>query len=226
MAVQILNDMPDAAVSRGDPAPPLQAWIAQRPPPARSAGRPIFIAITLGLHTIAALAFLSMKHAERVEHAPAPIIASIVAAPTTTEETAPMSPPPLMQMVFALPTPEPLSFEPEPVAAIQVSTTEISQPGHVVPPVVESVEYVRQPTPIYPLESKRRREKGTVLLRVLVDPTGRPAQIQVERSSGFERLDLAAREAVEKALFRPHEVNGVAQAAQVLIPIEFARRAS
>jgi protein TonB len=60
----------------------------------------------------------------------------------------------------------------------------------------------------------------------MVDTSGRPAQIQVERSSGFERLDSAAREAVEKALFHPHEVNGIAQPAQVLIPIEFARRAS
>jgi hypothetical protein len=30
---------------------------------------------------------------------------------------------------------------------------------------------------------------------------------------------------VQKALFRPYEVNGVAQASQVLIPIEFTRRA-
>jgi TonB family protein len=48
----------------------------------------------------------------------------------------------------------------------------------------------------------------------------------VERSSGFERLESAAREAVEKFLFRPYEVNGIAQPAQVLIPIGFDRRAS
>ena len=53
-----------------------------------------------------------------------------------------------------------------------------------------------------------------------------PAQIQIEQSSGFERLDTAAREAVAKFLFRPYEVNGVAQPAQVLIPIGFDRRAS
>jgi protein TonB len=89
--------------------------------------------------------------------------------------------------------------------------------------MVESVEYVRAPAPVYPSESKRKRERGTVLLRVLVDVTGRPAQIQVERSSGFNRLDTAARDAVEKTLFRPYEVNGIKQPAQVLIPIEFAR---
>jgi protein TonB len=92
--------------------------------------------------------------------------------------------------------------------------------------MVESVEYVRAAPPVYPKESQRRREHGTVILRVLVDSEGRPAQIQVERSSGFERLDSAAREAVAKFLFRPYEVNGIARPAQVLIPIGFDRRAS
>ena len=63
-----------------------------------------------------------------------------------------------------------------------------------------------------------------MVLRVLVDAFGRPAQIRVEHSSGFARLDDAARTAVKKALFRPYEVNGVAHPAQVLIPIEFTRR--
>jgi protein TonB len=62
------------------------------------------------------------------------------------------------------------------------------------------------------------------VLRVLVDAFGRPAQIDVERSSGYSRLDAAARTAVEKFLFRPYEVNGIAQPAQVLIPIGFDRR--
>ena len=41
-----------------------------------------------------------------------------------------------------------------------------------------------------------------------------------------ERLDAAGRDAIAKSLFRPHEVNGVAQPAQVLIPIEFTARAT
>ena len=94
----------------------------------------------------------------------------------------------------------------------------------VAPPLVESVEYVRAAPPVYPKESQRKREYGTVVLLVLVDALGRPAQVEVERSSGFSRLDAAARAAVEKFLFRPYEVNGVAQPAQVRIPIEFERR--
>jgi protein TonB len=92
--------------------------------------------------------------------------------------------------------------------------------------MIDSVEYVRAPPPVYPRESQRKREHGTVVLRVLVDALGRPAQIQVERSSGHERLDTAARDAVSKFLFRPYEVDGIAKPAQVLIPIGFEPRAS
>jgi protein TonB len=111
---------------------------------------------------------------------------------------------------------------------VEVVTTAIapSQPQSVAPPLVEEIDYVRAPAPVYPRESTRKRERGTVLLRVLVDALGHPSRIQVERSSGFDRLDNAARDAVAKALFRPHEVNGVAQPAQVLIPIEFTSRAT
>jgi periplasmic protein TonB len=226
MAVQILNDMPDVAVHRGDSVLPLRDWNFAPATRTRRLGRPVFVAITLGLHVVAALAFLSMKYTTRPQDAPAPIVASIIDAPAQPEEAPPMAPPPMVEMTYTLPMLDLPTIETESITPPPV-TNAISEPGSaVVPPMVESVQYVRQPAPVYPQESRRRRERGTVLLRVLVDPAGRPAQVQVERSSGFERLDLAAREAVERALFRPHEVNGVPQAAQVLIPIEFLRRAS
>jgi len=130
--------------------------------------------------------------------------------------------------MFTLQTPPELTFENDAITPPEVTTAAIDTPQvHTAPPpMVEEIEYVRPPEPRYPPESQRGRERGTVLLRVLVDALGRPAQIQVERSSGYSRLDSAARVAVEKALFRPHEVNGIAQPAQVLIPIEFVRRSS
>jgi periplasmic protein TonB len=228
MAVQILNDMPDAAVNRGDAAPSLSDWSPRATLANTRGNRPLFIAVTIGVHMVAVLGFLSIRHAARAEQAPAPIEVAIIDEVRAAEEAPPMMPPPMAEVTYVLPIPDQLSFETESVNAPQVATNAISQPAsqEVVPPMVESVEYVRAPAPAYPRESSRRREYGTVVLRVLVDVSGRPAQIQVERSSGYERLDLAARSAVEKALFRPHEVNGVAHAAQVLIPIEFTRRAS
>ena len=147
-------------------------------------------------------------------------------APQTEAEAPPEYVPPPTNVVYALAPPD-LSFESDSITP-EVTTTAIATPQAqtVAPPMVEEIDYVRAPAPVYPRESQRSRERGTVLLRVLVDVLGRPAQIQIERSSGYARLDDAARVAVEKALFRPHEVNGVAQPAQVLIPIEFTRRAS
>ena len=226
MAVRILNDLPDAAVSRGDRAPSLADW-TPRTSKSRSTGRPVFIAVTGGLHLLAILGFLSIRHVTRTQVTPAPIEASIIDEVRTSDDAPPLTPPSMAEVIYTLPVPEQLSFEAETVSAPQIVSHAIAQPSEAVaPPLVESVEYLRAPSPQYPRESSRRREYGTVVLRVLVDAMGRPAQIQVERSSGYERLDLAARVAVEKALFRPHEVAGVAQASQVLVPIEFLRRAT
>ena len=110
-----------------------------------------------------------------------------------------------------------------------VSTTAIAEPDPtiVAPPVIESVEYVRAPAPVYPNESSRRREHGIVLLRVLVDALGRPGADPARTLERLRRGSTTPRaKRCEKALFRPYEVNGVAQPAQVLIPIEFTRRGS
>ncbi len=225
MAVQILNDMPDAAVHRGDVELLLRDWTpAIRRKPGRT--RPVFIAVTVGLHALAVIAVLSIRYASRPLEVPTVIEASIVDAPEAYEEAPPLQPPPMVEIQYALPTPE-VSIDSESITLPVVETQAITQPSthFVTPPLVESVEYLRAPAPVYPRESSRRREYGTVVLRVLVDPAGRPAQIQIERSSGYDRLDVAARQAVEKARVQPHEVDGVAQAAQVLIPIEFTRRA-
>ena len=120
---------------------------------------------------------------------PPPIEASLLEAPAE-EAPPPVYAPPPMDVVYSLPTPQEITIETETIS--EMTGTAITSPGPVtavVPPMVESVEYVRAAPPVYPKESQRRREHGTVVLRVLVDAQGRPAQIQVEHSSGFERLD-------------------------------------
>jgi periplasmic protein TonB len=229
MAVQILNDMPDAAVHRGDQDYELLRELnAPRAKP-RFSGRAIFLAATIALHLGVAAAFIGMRLESRVQKDSEPIIATMIESQQTQADTPPDYVPPPVNVVYALQPPPELTFETDAITTPpEVTTTAIAPPQaqSVAPPMVEEIEYVRAPAPRYPPESQRSRERGTVLLRVLVDALGRPAQIEVERSSGYARLDAAARNAVEKALFRPHEVNGVAQPAQVLIPIEFVRRST
>jgi len=232
MAVQLINDMPDAEVHRGEPVREflrgLNASRAKKPVPSRTSGRATILAATIALHVIAIVGFLQMKMHEQSKETPAPIIASLIEAPAQSEETPPQVTPPPMNVVYSLPTPQDLSIETETaITVLEPTTTTIApNPASVAPPMIDSVEYVRAPPPVYPRESQRKREHGTVVLRVLVDALGRPAQIQVERSSGHDRLDTAARDAVAKFLFRPYEVDGIAKPAQVLIPIGFEPRAS
>lgn len=223
MAVLILNDMPDAAVHRGDRDYDLLRELNTRREVPRFSGRTVFMAATIVLHLVAVAAITTMRQEARIAKKSESIIAVMLDAPRTEEvEAPPEYIPPPANVVYALETPPDLSFESDAITT-EATTSAIATPSPqvVTPPLIESIEYVRVDKPVFPRESARKREYGTVVLRVLVDTLGRPAQIQIERSSGYSRLDTAARRCVEKFLFRPHEVNGVAQAAQVLIPVGF-----
>jgi protein TonB len=81
--------------------------------------------------------------------------------------------------------------------------------------------YLRNPPPPYPLAARRRGEVGTVTLRVLVSAEGRPEQVELERSSGFDTLDLAAVQGVRQWRFAPARRGGEPHQAWVLVPIVF-----
>lgn len=84
-----------------------------------------------------------------------------------------------------------------------------------------SADYLHNPKPAYPKLSERRGEQGTVLLNVLVAVDGRPREVSVKASSGYERLDQAAREAVLGWTFVPGKRNGAAMEMSVDVPIRF-----
>lgn len=91
-------------------------------------------------------------------------------------------------------------------------------------PELSNVAYLVQPTPRYPPESRRSREQGLVVLRVLIDEAGHAKTIEIYRSSGHPRLDEAARAAVIRAVFKPFMERGVARVAAAIVPIEFSLR--
>jgi protein TonB len=84
------------------------------------------------------------------------------------------------------------------------------------------VEYLEAPQPEYPAIAKRMGEQGKVILRVLISERGRPEQVEVQKSSGFARLDEAARRAAMQALFKPHTEDGKPVPVYALIPINFS----
>lgn len=159
----------------------------------------------------------------------APIVATIISSPEAQAER----PPPAIEPKVAMAEMPEMPFIEIPITTaspnaitVQVRNTPVPAPApredRSVPKLVAAVEYLREPSPRYPPQSRRLREEGLVVLRVLIDERGAACEIEIESSSGYVRLDHAAREAVERAAFRPYLEDGAPRRALVLIPIEFS----
>ncbi|MGB6055012.1 MAG: energy transducer TonB, partial [Burkholderiaceae bacterium] len=87
--------------------------------------------------------------------------------------------------------------------------------------ITSGVEYLQPPRPEYPLLSRRKNEEGKVMLRVLINQKGRTEQVEIMSSSGFPRLDEAARQAVLRAVFKPQIEDGKPVMVYTNVPITF-----
>ncbi len=84
------------------------------------------------------------------------------------------------------------------------------------------VAYLNNPAPSYPRLSRRMGEEGRVLLKVLVSAEGAANSVTIEKSSGSERLDQSALEAVKRWRFVPARKGSQALSAYVIVPINFS----
>ena len=64
-------------------------------------------------------------------------------------------------------------------------------------------------------------EEGKVLLRVFIGADGLPQRVEINQSSGYDRLDRQAMDAVMRWRFAPGKRNGVPEAMWNLVPINF-----
>lgn len=115
---------------------------------------------------------------------PAAPVANTITAVTTVKPVAP--PPPPAPVVVAAP-----------------------KPAVRTPAVLNAAVSCEKPE--YPAASKRLEEEGTVTLRFLIDVDGRVIESKVENTSGYDRLDQAARNALSKCKFKPGTVDGKAE---------------
>ena len=81
--------------------------------------------------------------------------------------------------------------------------------------------YLNNPRPSYPAISKRMGEQGKVVLRVLIGTDGLPQKVEINQTSGFNRLDRQAQDAVMRWRFVPGKRNGVPEAMWNLVPVNF-----
>jgi len=103
----------------------------------------------------------------------------------------------------------------------QVPPAPIAAPPLPITPPNFNVAYLDNPPPVYPAISRRMGEWGTVLLRVYVSGGGHAEKVEIKASSGSQRLDGAAMEAVRQWQFVPAKQGDQAVAAWVLVPISF-----
>ena len=212
---------------------------APEPPEWRRSGR--FFLIAVALH--AAVLFYPLKLAigqldipepsailvKLVEKpaAPQPVVAPPMPTQPSKPQPTPAKPTPTPRQIIAVaaePAPSPTTFSvPAPVAAPPAPVA--AAPSQPAPAAITAARfnaaYLNNPEPKYPPLSRRLGEEGKVLLKVRVLPDGNPASVDLEKTSSFERLDEAAKQAVARWRFVPAKRGDEPIEASVIVPIVF-----
>lgn len=153
--------------------------------------------------------------------------------PKTAPQAAKLPPPP-MPVAIRDPVPAPNAptgvLEPQPPAP-PIMVPVAPAPAPPAPPAAARLveitqgetEYIRPPRVVYPALSKRTGESGVVIIAVYYNAAGFAKRAEVFKSSGFERLDRAAREAVMASQITPFTRAGISEDTQFLLkaPINF-----
>jgi protein TonB len=136
-------------------------------------------------------------------------------------EPAPVSVPvPIVALASEVPVAPPPAPAPTISGPVAPPASIAHDDGPATPPRYD-MAYLDNPAPAYPPISRRMKEEGRVVLRVLVSASGSVQDIQVRTSSGYDRLDRAAVEAVRRWRFAPARRGGMAIAAWALVPVRF-----
>ncbi len=159
---------------------------------------------------------------------PVPVKPKKAPAPKPVPAVEPLKVP---EQAISEPKPEPpAAAEAAPVAEAALPAAPAAQAtAAAVGPVATApvtaarfdADYLHNPAPAYPAMSRRMREEGRVLLRVLVSALGAPVRVELARSSNSSRLDEAARDAVGRWRFVPARRGEQAIEAWVQVPIVF-----
>ena len=123
-------------------------------------------------------------------------------------------------------TTEESKSKPEPetqVATVQKAEPESkTDPKPLAPPapvLVEGVSYIKPPR----LSITERDLKGqarTIKLRINIGANGKVEAVQIVSSSGIAATDQKVANALKKATFTPHRVNGIAVPVYIIQPLE------
>jgi periplasmic protein TonB len=192
MVASLIAPPPPEAKPSPQPAPPLPPPISRPKPPQPQVAPP-----------------------PEPKPRPLPSPAPSVPAPSVSDailETAPQTP-----------------VETSPAAATAAAPSlviAVEQPS--APSLPDSIElptraakHLNNPPPPYPAISRRMGESGRVLIYARIEANGTASQARIKTSSGYERLDQAALQAVLRWRFIPGKRAGVPEAMWYDIPLDF-----
>jgi protein TonB len=150
---------------------------------------------------------------------PPPVVDELAAKPAPPKPIPKPKPKPVPKPE-PKPVPKPVEQPPAPPTPAPPAPAAQPTPAPVTPASANAA-YLKNPAPQYPSLAQRRGWEGTVLLRVHVLASGKPGEIQVQKSSGRQQLDDAALDAVKRWSFVPAKQGDVAQDGWVSVPIDF-----
>jgi protein TonB len=143
--------------------------------------------------------------------------------PPSPPRKTPLAPPPVMTAAATATAAPSFVVAPQPEPRPREKPT--APPAPPAPPAIVAArfdaDYLQNPKPVYPPMSRRQGEEGKVVLRVRVSAQGTSLAVEIKQSSGFSRLDEAARSAVEKWRFVPARQGSEAVESSVLVPLNF-----
>jgi periplasmic protein TonB len=196
--------------------------------------RQAFFVVVLALHALVVGLLLMPRARERLTVLFPSIEATLVSDSPSPTQIPPLPPLALERPhidvivpntpIILPPSDAPTAAPPVPAvsAAVAAPAKAAAGPAEPVTPPRFDAAYLKNPAPVYPMASRRMHERGTVLMRVRVSQEGAAAEVLLEHTSGSQRLDQAAMDAVRSWRFVPAHRGTEAVEAWVLVPVEFA----
>ena len=153
---------------------------------------------------------------------PPPVQVAQIAPPIKDAFTIPQIPAVISPLSHPTPDVPRSAAKPAPKGRQQSPPSKASQSSNASKGAVaaEPDELHNEP-PVYPDESRLAHEEGVVILRVEVTVSGEAANVSIQKSSGFFRLDQAARQAVKQWRFHPGLLAGVPVPSAAIVPVNF-----
>jgi protein TonB len=181
--------------------------LVNAPAPLPTAGQAIMVGVTVAAPAV---------------QATVPAAATAPAAPAhAPQRVATHAPPNERSIAIAAAAPAEARAQASAAATEAAASSTPAESGSAIEAPRYQAAYLNNPQPPYPAMSRKQREEGTVRLHVMVDVNGRAETVKVKTSSGHERLDMAARAAVQEWRFVPARQRGENIAGWVEVPVQF-----